>query len=94
MGYAYRLTDDGNEVIPDGDGDQETINKVVSSAILHFSLNPRLLATAAKVHFILAESKEQIVPSSIREQAGRLDWNIDEKDLDKIIGYLNNLGLT
>jgi uncharacterized protein YwgA len=92
-GYSYRLTDEGRQVMPDANGHKEAIERIVSSAILHFSLNPQLLATAAKVHFILAESGAPLMPQTIRQRAGKLGWDIDEQGIVKVIDYLRDLGL-
>ena len=92
-GYSYRLTDEGRQVLPDANGHKEMIERIVSSAISHFSLNPRLLATAAKVHFILAESEAPMMPQTIRQRAGNLGWDVDEPGIVKVIDYLKDLGL-
>lgn len=92
-GYSYRLTEDGRRVLPDANGHKDAIEKVVSSAISYFSLNPRLLATAAKVHFILQETGTPMVPQTIRARAGHLGWDIDEPNIVKVIDYLKELGL-
>ena len=92
-GYSYRLTEEGRQVLPDADGHKDAIEKVVQSAISHFSLNPRLLATAAKVHFILEETKMSMMPQTIRQRAGNLGWDIDEPGIVKVIDYLKDLGL-
>jgi uncharacterized protein YwgA len=92
-GYSYRLTDDGQKVLTDANGHKAAIEKVVSFAVSHFALNPQLLATAAKVHFILEKSGEPLVPQKIREKAGHLGWDIDEQGIVKVIDYLKELGL-
>ena len=92
-GYSYRLTDEGRQVLTDANGHKETIDKIVRSAISSFSLNPRLLATAAKVHFILDESKAPMMPQTIRERAKNLGWDIDEPGIVKVIDYLKEMGL-
>ncbi|MEM2870383.1 MAG: hypothetical protein QW379_08205 [Thermoplasmata archaeon] len=93
VGYVYRLTEEGRQVLPGGNGQKKLIRAIVSSAVSRLSLNPRLLATAAKVHFILDSSHEPMVPQKIRERAGRLGWELEEADIFKVIDYLKDLEL-
>lgn len=93
--YDYTLTDDGR-----------TISQVLSKTAEHKKIatavkkivdagNPDyfILSIAAKALYILrkrsaATSKEEII-----RQAQRFDWNIEKRDLDRAVQFLERLGI-
>jgi uncharacterized protein YwgA len=93
VGYVYRITDDGREIL---DGDEKSvriIEKLVEVAKRHFALNQSLLAIAAKTHFILKKNGSTMTFSAIRTEALRLGWKVSPEDIEKVLGFLSELEL-
>ena len=91
--HDYRLTDEGKELLDMRSAEVEdytaAAKKVTSHPIAH---DQRLLSIAAKVHFIVNEHGQAPV-SEIRQWANDLGWDVQPDQIDRVVDYLDHLGL-
>jgi len=97
-GYFYSLTDDGEELLSQIMKDYlKEFNKIKEIIAVCNKLNvlqdPDTLACAAKIHFILANQEKPMTIEDIRNQALRLEWDINDKQIEKAIELLSGLDL-
>lgn len=91
--YDYRLTSQGAEVV-DQRSDAvsiygDALRKITSHAIAD---DPRSMSIAAKVHFIVSEHG-QASGREIRQRASQLGWDVQPRQIERIVDYLEYLGL-
>ena len=91
--YDYRLTPEGQALADRRTNAvgvyRDVLKKITSHAIAD---DPRMMATAAKVHFIVSEHGQATGPE-IRQRARELGWDVQPGQIDKIVDYLEHLGL-
>jgi hypothetical protein len=92
-GHTYRLTMDGQMVLPPRSTDTENLDRLVELAGRHFGLDQRLLSAAAKAHFVLSSHNLPLTFDVIRAEARNLGWEISAGDADKVVDFLSDLGL-
>ena len=91
--YDYRLTLPG-KAVADRRSDAvrvygDALKKITSHPIAD---DPNLMSIAAKVHFIVSEH-EQATVGEIRQRASELGWDVQPRQIDRIVDYLKHLGL-
>lgn len=92
-GHAYRLTADGQSVLPPRSPDADNLDRLVELAGRHFGLDQRLLSAAAKAHFVLGSHNLPMTFDGIRSEARNLGWEISTGDAEKVVDFLSDLGL-
>lgn len=91
--FDYRLTKAGEEVADRRSKSLETYKKQLSRINAHpVAHEAKLLSTAAKVHFIVSEHRRLTV-GEIRTKANVLGWNLQPEQIDKVVDFLEHLGL-
>ena len=91
--FDYRLSEAGEKVAERRSQALETykkeLKKINSHPVAH---EAKLLSTAAKVHFIVSEHRSLTV-GEIRTRANVLGWNLEPEQIDKVVDFLEHLGL-
>jgi hypothetical protein len=54
---------------------------------------PTSISTAAKIHFVLKEQGRKLTYDEIRELAEDLGWNVPQEEIDKMVGFLEAMGM-
>ena len=91
--YDYRLTSQG-KAMADRRSDAvrvygDALKKITSHPLAD---DPNLMSIAAKVHFIVSEHGQATV-GEIRQRASELGWDVQRRQIDRIVDYLKHLGL-
>lgn len=92
-GHSYKLTGDGQSVLPPNSQDADNLDHLVELARRHFGLDQRLLSAAAKTHFVLGSHNLPLTFDGIRAEARNLGWEISADDADRVVDFLSDLGL-
>lgn len=95
--YIYRLTDAGQQRVSELSAADPTLEQTIRTTIAlvreHVpDLSQRTLSTAAKIALIVRrEGRTQV--ADIPTLAEKLGWQLEEKDVERTIGLLNDLGM-
>lgn len=92
-GYVYRITSDGKDVIEGDEEEKEKLWEITDTAIRCFSLAQGLLATAAKVNYVLKTNGKPMTHKAIRSEASELGWEVSPGDIEKVMDFLSKLDL-
>lgn len=91
--YCYSLGDSASDVLKDIEPQAMKYRAALDRVNAHtITSDPKLLAAAAKVHFILAE-RGPATADQIRERARQLGWNLTDGQIRQVVEYLQCLGL-
>ena len=93
IGYFYRITSAGKQVIESEKEDHEKIKIIIDNAKKHFFLNQSLLSIAAKALYIIKKNEKSITSENILWQAKNLGWEVSEEDLMRVKDFLVDLDL-
>lgn len=96
--YRYQLTDIGGELAdllekrekPRAEEIKAILEKMKN---LGTSDDYKNLSIAAKMHQILRIEKKHMTPEEILEEAKSIGWDIEEKEAESAIAFLENMGL-
>ena len=91
--FDYRLSESGQQVVkqlPEIVAPYRSYLDKINVSGVASDINT--ISIAAKVHFILSDQGEATV-EQIRQQANNLGWHISEQNVDKVVDYLERLGL-
>jgi hypothetical protein len=95
--YEYEITGDGHKVLEwlanrkkeDHEGALRFLAKMRKAGEPDYLA----LSVAAKAYFIVQAKGQPVTTDQIRQEAGRLGWEISKTELNKGIQYLKKLGL-
>lgn len=91
--FKYSLTPDGKQVVEARKDELARFDGPISKITGHpIANNPELLSIAAKVHYIVGESRVASV-EAIRTRASELDWKVAPQEINQVLAYLEHLGL-
>ena len=96
--YRYKLTNDGEAILKsqqsEGAPELDRVKKIVEICKETVELEPQVLASAAKIHFILSQaSGKKMARDEIRQTASELGWNLSEAHIEKDFKLLKALNL-
>ncbi len=94
--YDYRLTAQGNQILPRLEGIPEFDRVVESAKRIKNAGDPDYveLSIAAKAFFILSKQNRPMSVSEITKEATKFNWTIGEQQVKKSVDFLQALGLT
>jgi hypothetical protein len=92
-GYQYLITPDGKTIISGQSLDRSGLDKIVDLARTHFGLRQNMLATAAKVHYILMNYNTQRTIEAITHEARNLGWEVSQEDAMNVVAFLKDMDL-
>lgn len=94
IGYRYRLSDDGKNVVPivreKFNQNIKGLRKIVS---ICKNQGTRPLSIAAKVHYILKTMRAPMNPKEIATQAKQLNWDLSADEVEAASNLLKELDL-
>jgi len=96
--YTYRLTDIGKEfadLLVARDEERATKIKTILGKMREQGATNdyKNLSIAAKMHQILRIEKKHMTPEEILEEAKSIGWDIEEKEAESAIAFLEQMGL-
>lgn len=96
--YTYRLTEIGEEIasmIVDKDKESaDRINSALEEMKVFGAANDyKNLSIAAKMHQILGIEGKEMTAEEILEEAKYIEWNIEEKEAESAINFLEKMNL-
>lgn len=95
--YAYSLPPDGEslaqQVKRESPREWREIEKLVGMCREHAKLSPGILATAAKVHYILSQGTRSMDEAEITRTATEFGWKLTEGQIIQVARLLRELGL-
>ena len=95
--YSYALTEDGEELAENVGEEYPTEYPIIKEVttkcgkIAHY--NFRVLSWAAKVHFVLAQTRRAMTDREAMEASRLFNWNLSEKQIESGARLLSALGL-
>lgn len=97
VSYLYKLNSDGRKVAEKlkeiYSNEYSKIRSIIKKGKTNRWLNPYVLSYAAKVYYILQQSKQPISESEAVEEGKNLRWEITKQQAKKGINLLLALGL-
>jgi len=95
--YSYYLTDDGKQLAKkikeEYPIEYSTITKVVKKCGKMVRYNFNVLSWAAKVHFILRQTKKAMTYEEAISAGQLFGWKLDEREIESAVKLLLALGL-
>jgi len=95
--YSYYLTDDGQQLATkikeQYPTEYSTIRNIVKKCgkMVHYNFN--VLSWAAKVHFILVQTKKAMTYEEAIKAGKLFGWKLDEREIESAVKLLRALGL-
>ena len=93
IGYFYRITSAGKQVIESEEEELKKIKTIVNNAKEHFFLSQSLLSIAAKAFYIIKKNDKPVTSENILWQAKNLGWEVSEEELMQVKDFLVDLKL-
>jgi len=96
--FSYSLTDDGNKIVEAILNNEKSlvqdINSVVTEIAEHDIWESTMdISAAAKIHFILSQSKTPLNVQAIEEHAKELGWTLEANKIKSVVAFLESLAL-
>ena len=94
IGYRYELEKEGMQYLEAIGGFEPEGFHLLSEIVSKIEgADYKQLACAAKLHYLLQEAGGKISRTAAKEEAKRLGWHIEDKDIDTAIRVLQQLDL-
>lgn len=95
--YTYSLTSEGDKFVEESKGknlrDWAGLGVLVHDCREESGLSPSILASAAKIHYLLSSGNiAQVTPDSVSEAASKFGWRLSAADIGKTEALLTRLG--
>ena len=86
------------EIAEDLERSFPALSKEIASAVgklqkLGVDRSYRTLSLAAKIHYVLERAGRKMTPDEIRKTAKTLSWELSDRDINKVVFFLECLGL-
>ncbi|MBU7045351.1 MAG: hypothetical protein HXS54_02855 [Theionarchaea archaeon] len=94
--YVYSITEDGKEILKriQEDPEYKTIEKIITICKEESGFDIDILSAAAKICYILQRERRIMSISNIMEEGKRLGWNIELKNIQKVVSLLESLDIS
>ena len=96
--YTYSLTREGREAAADvrslHRAEWQSLERLVTTCRKETGLNPGILATAAKIHFIFTNDPDSVQSNeTVKKAASEFGWKLSARDISRVGSLLTKLGL-
>lgn len=96
--YTYTLTSEGEKFVKESKTknfrDWEELGKLVEDCRTESDLSPAILASAAKIHYLLSSGTlTQLTPESVSQAASKFGWSLSATDVRRTEALLTRLGV-